>query len=175
MTMRGLALAALLLAGVSGAALAQDRPPPPSISVAAPPSAMDQAPKLPEGRLRLLGRTAGQVHFFALADLSRRDPIEITVLSIADPGETRAGSPASMVVSREAIWCRQGHFADYRAWYSDTGRLLDAERGFTERSIVPDTLPALLATQLCANVPDGQTVEGSNAALSLGRRLLRGD
>jgi hypothetical protein len=170
--MRRLVLVAALLLPL--AAAAQDRGPMPSISAAAPPSAMEQAPRMPEGPLRMFGRTAGQAHFLALSDLSRReDLVEATVLSIADPAETRAGQAAPLVVSRQAIWCGVRRFADYHAWYAENGRLLDAERNFTERPIAPDTLPALLAAHVCDTAPGGETVDGHAAALALGRKLLR--
>ena len=171
--MRGLAAALMML--WAGSALAQTRPPPPQINAAAPPSAMEQAPRMPEGQLRLIGPTPGQVHFIALADLSRReDLVEVTVLSIADPGETRAGEAAPMIVSRQAIWCSRRTFADYYAWYAESGRLLDAARNFQERPIAAESLPALLAAHLCDSVPGQATVEGHIAALALGRKLLRG-
>ena len=172
--MRRLVMVAALVS-CAGTALAQPRPPMPSVSAAAPPSAMEQAPRMPEGKLRLVGQTPGQVHFIAPSDLSRReDLVEVTVLSIADPGETRAGQAAPMVVSRQAVWCGRRTFADYYAWYGETGRLLDATRDFQERRIVTGTLPALLAAHLCDEAPAGETVEGHAAALARGRQILRG-
>lgn len=171
--MRGAVLLAAGLLSLPVLASAQPRGPMPSVNAAAPPTAMEQAPQMPEGPLQLMGRTGGQVHFIALSDLSRRDDlVEATVLSIADPGETRAGQAAPMVVSRQAVWCGRRRFADYFAWYSADGRLLDAARNFAERPIGADTLPALLAAHVCDSAPGGERVDGHAAALALGRRLL---
>jgi hypothetical protein len=172
--MRGPAIVLAVLLPLA-AASAQDRGPMPSISAAAPPSAMEQAPRMPEGPLQRIGQTPGQVHFLALSDVSRRDDlVEATVLSIAEPAETRAGQPAPLIVSRHAVWCARKGFADYYAWYAETGRLLDATRNFGERPIVAGSLDALIAARLCDNAPAGETLEGHAAALAAGRKALKG-
>jgi hypothetical protein len=165
-------LIALLATLSAQAVLAQDRPPPlPPLSFANPPSAMEQAPHIPEGQLQLLRKAGDATVFMALGDLSRRGAlVEATLLLIPATPETRAGQPAAMVVSRQAIECDHRTFATYHAWYAEGGRLLDAERAFTPKPLQPDTVSALLASHVCDDAPAGPTVEGHAAALALARR-----
>ncbi len=166
-----LAFVLLFAAGATGA---EDRGPVPVISAAAPPSAMEQAPHLPDGPLQLLGQTPGEVHFMALSDLTRRDGIvEATVLTVADPAQPRAGKAAALIVSRQAIWCGQRRSATYYAWYATDGVLLDAARAFDPVPLKAGSVPALLAARVCDNAPAGETVDGRVAAVALAHAKLK--
>ncbi|MDB5433268.1 MAG: hypothetical protein JWP35_4384 [Caulobacter sp.] len=171
--MKTTALLALSLLLAAGSARAEDRGPVPVISAAAPPSAMDQAPHLPDGPLQLFGQTPGEIHFMALSDLTNRDGIvEATVLTIAEPAQPRAGKSASLIVSRQAIWCGQRRSATYYAWYAADGVLLDAARAFDPVPLKAGSVSALLAARVCDKAPAGETVDGRAAAVALAHAKL---